>query len=294
MPSTLTLLSYAPVSRLLARRALLLLVPCIWLGCAQGAEVDEFEGYARPDGGLPLVDAGNGVRDSASSALPESSLPPGPVDPGPTTPLDTGVGGGASDSGTTPVDTGTQLPQDTGTPRDTGTDTSVTPPMDAAPDTSTPPRDASNDTGSTTPDTGTTPDANVTPEASTNPNMCSSTPAYPTTTECARCTCMRCAMEVSNCYASNESAKNTQCAAVQACAETNKCVDRDCYCGKDTSDFACLNNQNGACEQVIETAAGSDSALDVQRAGDDPQSPVGRAALIGACQVANCKSVCGL
>jgi hypothetical protein len=288
MPSTLTLPGPLPFARVGARTAALrLLLLGLLQACAQGIEPFEENGNIRFDGGTtldasPIVrdTGGQGALDTGSVTPPEDVWVPPPE------------AGGSVDSSTGPSDAGTTPVRDaTGpAPSDAAVDTSTP----STPDTSTP---STPDTGTTTPDTGTsTPDSGTTtPDTgTTNPTMCMGTPAYPTTTACARCTCMRCAQQVATCYASNESAKNTQCAAVQACAEANKCVDRDCYCGKDTSDLACINNQNGACEQVIETAAGTDSALDVSRAGDDPQNPVGRAALIGACQLANCRSECGL
>jgi hypothetical protein len=263
------------------RLLLLSLLPA----CAHGIEPFEENGNIRFDGGASL-DSSVVVRDTGT----------GPLDTGSVAPLEDAwmpppMTGGSVDSSTGPIDTGTLTPVRDATTPDTGNPT----PIDAAAETSTP---ATPDTGTSTPDTGTsTPDTGTTtPDTGTTepPQMCAATPAYPTTTACARCICMKCGSQVTACYASNDSAKNTQCAAVQACAEANKCVDRDCFCGKDTSDLACLSNQNGACKQVIATAAGSSNALDVQRAGDDLQNPVGRAAAIGACEVSNCKSECGL
>jgi hypothetical protein len=291
MPSTLIVLRLPPSVRALSRSSLRLLLLGLLPACAQGLEFEESKDTSfggAQDASGPVRDTGPASpglgTDAGGSGSPQDAWVP------PTQSVDTGVG---------PLDGGTG--GGTGGGRDAAADTAVPAPMDAAPDTSTPPRQdaapSTPDTGPSTPDTGpSTPDTGPsTPDTgTTNPQTCAATPAYPTTTACARCTCMRCGSQVTTCYASNDSAKNTQCARVQACAETNKCVDRDCYCGKDTSDIACLNDQNGACEQVIETAAGTTSPLDVSRAGDDPQSPVGRAALIGACQMANCRSDCGL
>ena len=44
----------------------------------------------------------------------------------------------------------------------------------------------------------------------------------------------------------------------------------------------------------IETAAGSDNPLDVQQQADDPSTALGSSVAVGACQVMNCRSECGL
>jgi hypothetical protein len=172
--------------------------------------------------------------------------------------------------------------RDAGTARDAGDGvlrpvdsgmTSVDPPTTPPVTTPTKPVDA----GSVT----------TQPEAGASGQMCSATPAYPTSTACAKCTCMKCATQVAACFAGADSAK---CASVQACAEKNHCAGEDCYCG---GSLLCLNPE-GKCRAEIEAAADATDPLGVQSAGNDANNPVGRAKAVGACEVANCKSECGL
>jgi hypothetical protein len=173
--------------------------------------------------------------------------------------------GSASDASSPQIDTSPPSgPVDSGTPK----------PADAAADTSAPkPADAGSDSS-----------------AATNGQMCATTPSYPTTTSCAKCTCTKCATQVATGYASSDSAKNAQCASVQTCAEINHCAGSNCYCG---DALLCLN-PSGACRSVIESAAGATDPLAVQRAADDANSGLGRANAIGSCQLNSCKSECGL
>jgi hypothetical protein len=101
---------------------------------------------------------------------------------------------------------------------------------------------------------------------------------------------MKCASQVTSCFASSDSAKNTTCATVHACAEKNHCAGEACYCG---SSLLCLSPE-GACKSEIETAANASGPLDVQNASNDPETPVARAKAVGDCQMANCRSECGL
>jgi hypothetical protein len=261
--------SYLPRTRC---RSLLLALSAVLISCAQGPDeiIDEY---------IPVIEAGrppvdSSLTDSSMSidppieepvVIPEASVPP----------LDAGVrdaGGGSPESGVLqPVDSGSTTPPDTGAPRDAGLD-STTPVKDAAPDTSTPV------------DTGTSPEAS-------NGLTCSTTPAYATATACAKCTCMKCAAPVMNCYASSDANKNMQCAAVQACAEQNHCVGAVCLCGE--GDPLCLS-ADGKCRQVIETAAGTSNALDINRMSGDTSTSVGRANAIGDCEMAQCRNECGL
>jgi hypothetical protein len=238
------------------------------IGCATAPDGSELPDLVRDaaaviDEPMVEIEAGEVLAPYDSGILPI----PGPIDAG------NARDAGKSDAATTtPSDAGSTTP-----PRDSGT---TQPPVDAG--TPPPPVDAGSDSGQTMSDAG-----------GGTGQMCSAAPAYPTTTACAKCTCMKCASQVTACYASTDSAKNTQCAAVQACAETNHCTGEACYCGN-ASTLACAFNPEGACRQVIETAAGSDNPLDVQNASGDLNSPVGRANAIGTCEQMNCKSECGL
>lgn len=247
--------------------------------CAQGISGEEL-----PDDILPYDAA---LRDTSvvesGAYVPEqdTSIPVPPTSDGGTTPVvdastparDASTGG--NDAATTPIDTGVG-PADTSTP----------PQMDAAPDTSTPVRDAAPmlDTSTQPVDTG-APDV-----SQPNTNTCATTQTYPTTTSCAKCTCTKCAAPVASCYASSDSAKNTQCIAVQTCAEKNTCWGQECYCGNSA---LCLNPE-GACRQVIETATGTNNALEINNMSNDTNTAVGRAKAIGSCQSTQCKSECGL
>lgn len=247
------------------------LITCMLSACAAGVE----------DGGFQLDDLS---ADDAASIVPAMMPPPspeagvilppaqgGPVPIVPVLPTDAGTG--------TTRDTGTSAPRDAGTstpvnPNPPSLDAGSQPPLDAG---TQPPRDA-----------GTQPVADA--GGGTSTNMCSSAPAYPTSTECGKCTCMRCATQVTSCAASSDSAKNTQCLAVRSCAEKNACTGQACYCG---SSLLCLN-PDGPCRQEIEAAAGGSDVTVVQEASMNPESPLGRSVAVGECQLQNCRRECGL
>jgi hypothetical protein len=233
--------------------------------CAEGVTGDDIGQYA-------MFDASVETQPEAAVAEPEAGVILAPYDAGPVVP---------------------NIPpnstvRDSGTARDAGStdtparlDASVTP-LDSSTGGST-------DTGAPKPvDSGTTPPK--TDAATSGGATCAAAPAYSTATNCAKCTCTKCASQVTACFASSDSAKNTQCASVQACAETNHCAGEDCYCG---SSLLCLDPA-GMCKSVIETAANATSPLDVQSAGNDANNPVGRAKAIGECEKTSCKSECGL
>lgn len=252
-----------------ALKAIGLAVPTLLASaCAQAPDGSDYAPYATFDSGI--------VIDEEEDAGPEQVTAPvlAPWDAGSVVP----------NLNTTPTT------RDAGPTRDSGSSVGVLQPVDSGVN-STP-----LDSGSTQPTTPTKPvDAGAsTPPAdagtSSSGQMCAAAPAYSTTTSCAKCTCMKCASQVTACFASNDSARNTQCGNVQACAEKNHCQGEDCYCG---GALLCLNPA-GACKDVIETAAGATDPLGVQNAGNDANSAVGRAKAIGACELANCKSECGL
>jgi hypothetical protein len=120
---------------------------------------------------------------------------------------------------------------------------------------------------------------------------CEAAAGYPTADACAQCICAKCATQVTACYASNDAAKNTQCGLVQACAEKSHCTSSDCYCG---DALLCLGTPTGACVSVIETAAGTQDSIEILRASNDLDSPVGRANQIGMCSSQSCARECGL
>lgn len=248
-------------------RGLIFALSSLLLSCAQGVLPEEIiDDVFIPDAG-PHVDAS--VAEAAAQIEIPVEEPVAIPEAGPAVMQD--ASNGARDAG---AEAGALQPVDAGKP-----ETST--PLDAAPEASTPVKDAAPET-STPVDTG-VPDA-------PSGLMCSATPAYPTTTACAKCVCTKCAAPVASCYASTDAAKNTQCAAVQACAEQNHCVGADCLCG---DSVLCLN-PNGKCRQVIESAAGTSNALDIQRMGNDTSTSVGRANAIGTCESSSCKSECGL
>jgi hypothetical protein len=113
---------------------------------------------------------------------------------------------------------------------------------------------------------------------------------YSATTPCAKCTCTECKTQVSNCFASSEPAKNTNCATLNACAERNHCAGESCYCG---SSLLCLN-PDGPCKSEIEMVANASGPLDVQNASNDSTSSVARAIAVSDCALANCRVDCGL
>jgi hypothetical protein len=248
-------------------RGLIIALSSLLISCAQGVLPDEvIEDVVVPDAGHP-VDASPDTAAQIQTPIEEPVAIPPEAGMAPVPDSSTGT----RDAG---MEAGPLQPVDAGKP-----ETST--PLDAAPDTSTPVKDSGPET-STPVDTG-VPDA---PSAL----MCSAAPAYPTSTDCAKCICTKCASMVMSCYASSDSAKNTQCAAVQACAEQNHCTGADCLCG---DSVLCLS-PNGKCRQVIETAAGTSNALDIQRLGNDTSTSVGRANAIGTCESSSCKSECGL
>ncbi|HEX6246077.1 MAG TPA: hypothetical protein VFZ61_34370 [Polyangiales bacterium] len=262
-------------------RLLWLALPCVLAACAEGIGFPEDE-FMQADGAV-MVDSSRPKPDGALATPDTGSVTPT---------NDAGSVGPTEDVSSPPVDTGTPAAEDTGTtptedagttpPTDAGSDTGPQTPMDASrPDATTPVMDAAPEAGP--------PDAMPPmPEASTNPNQCANTPSYATTTACAKCTCMKCPQRVETCYESNEASKNSQCIMVQACAEQNKCVQEGCYCGESS----CLS-PSGPCRALIEQVAGG-GPLSVQRAEADAQHALGRASLIGACQLENCRTECGL
>jgi hypothetical protein len=232
--------------------------------CAQPPDVDDFLQFELEDSSVvvpPGMDAGppGGPGAGGDSSVP--IIPPIIVPDG-------GSTGGLDASVPPRMDAGREAgvsnpPQpDASRPADAAADVVVI----------TPPRDSGPETG---PVQG---------------NTCSTTPAYPTPDACSKCICERCASQVANCYASNEPAKNDQCKAVRTCAQTSNCTSTACYCGASPT---CLF-PDGPCMQVIETAVGSTNLLDIQAAGDDPNSPVGRSNLVGMCEMSSCAAECGL
>jgi hypothetical protein len=238
-------------------------------GCAAGVEEGGFE----PD--LGITDATATVPPSTPPVVEAGIILP-PFDAG----LPPVVPDLPRDAAAPPRDTGTSAPQDSGsqTPLDSGSQT----PLDSGSQTPL-------DSGSQTPrDTGTPPP--VDSGGGTATNMCAAAPAYSTASECGKCTCMRCATQVTSCVASADSAKNTVCATVRSCAEKNSCTGSGCYCG---SSLLCLN-PDGPCRQEIETAAASTDVAVIQEASMNAESPVGRSVAVGECQLQNCRQECGL
>lgn len=234
-----------------------------WLvACAEGVDGSELD-YSFEDSGIVHEEQDAGWQ-------PEAGVILAPFDGGSVVPnlpdaavvRDSGGAAQPKDSSTpAPVDSGTTKPVDASMP-------TPTPTVDAA--APQPPK----------------PDAGPAPSA----NACAAAPAYATTTACSKCACSKCGTEVTACYASSEAAKNTQCGAIEACAETSKCTGESCFCG---TSLTCLF-PDGACRTQIQAGAGSDSLTDVQAARDDANSSVARANAVGACRLANCKSECGL
>jgi hypothetical protein len=259
-------------------RLLTLAVPVALAACAQGVSLDEEIDYVSYDAG-----------PARGAALPDSATPSEPPVAYPAPYPDHSVPWFLDASGSTSDAGGTQAV--TPRPVDSGTPSSMAA-LDAAADTSTLSRDAANDNSTPARDaaaeTSTVVDAGA-PGAGSGP-MCSATPAYPTATTCGACTCTKCAAQVASCYASNDTAKNTHCAAVQACAEQNHCVGSACYCGDSP---LCLN-PNGKCRAIIEAAAGTTNKFDIQRAGDDTNTALGRAKAIGNCELSSCRTECSL
>jgi hypothetical protein len=210
----------------------------------------------------PVVDAGLVLPPFDSGSI----VPVLPMSP----PRDAGSTSSVRDAGST-------------TPRDSGSAVQPTPtptPMDSGSSTPTP----------TPVDTGAPPPPPVDSGSTAGANMCSAAPSYSTASSCGKCTCMKCATQVTTCFASSETATNATCATVHACAEKNHCAGEACYCG---SSLLCLN-PDGACKAEIETAANASGPLDVQNASNDANSAVARARAVGDCQTANCRSECGL
>ncbi len=111
--------------------------------------------------------------------------------------------------------------------------------------------------------------------------MCTTTIAQG---ECASCLCANCSEELAACT-------DEGCSAVQACAIERRCEGDACFCG--TASFAaCSVNANGRCKTVIEEAAGTTRATQIQTIGDDPDSALGRSQAVGACRRAQCSREC--
>ena len=243
---------------------LALLLASLLPACAEGPDGEDYVAYGAFDASS-VVDAPGpttifdplGLSDTGA---PSVSAPVVPV-------LRDAGSSSVSDAGQTPRDAGTPTASiDSGAvrPVDAGFDAGAPKPVDAGPVATT--------------------------DAGSNGQMCAVAPSYATTTACSKCTCSKCGSQITACYASSEAAKNTQCAAVRACAETNHCTGESCFCG---SSLTCLF-PDGPCKSVIETAAGSAELSQVQAARDDPQSALGRSNTAGSCQQMNCKSECGL
>lgn len=275
-------------NQLLTPRTLTVLGSC-WLvallvSCAEapnGSDIEPLETDTGTVTAEPGEDASDADRPPVANGQSPGALDAGSSqEAGAPSSGEGGTGNGEPDAGDPTMDTdaGMSSMPDTGPPPslDAGTD-SGPPPMDASQpvDSAPPPQD----TGSQEP-----------PDTGANANVCSATPTYATVTSCAQCTCMKCGNQVHSCYASGDATKDSQCASVQNCAEKAQCVDTDCYCGSDT---LCLS-PNGACRTQIASAAGTTSALLIANLRRDTSTSIGRAAAIGQCQVANCKSECGL
>jgi hypothetical protein len=109
--------------------------------------------------------------------------------------------------------------------------------------------------------------------------------------DCERCTCMQCAEQVTACFASDNTARNEKCKAVEECAVEKQCSGQACYCG--TASFVqCAFFANGPCIDVIEDAAGSSSPAVTESQRQDPNTALGRAQLLGDCRRAQCRSEC--
>lgn len=136
------------------------------------------------------------------------------------------------------------------------------------------------------PDTGTAAPS----DAGAAPAACASTPSYLTPDACSQCICAKCASEVAVCYASPDRTKNQQCRQIRECAQANQCAGTECYCGDSSR---CLTEPTGACVEVIQRVAGTDSTLQIMSASNDPASPVGRANTLSMCSQSSCAAECG-
>ena len=119
---------------------------------------------------------------------------------------------------------------------------------------------------------------------------CQASPGYPANDACSRCLCDLCSKQVAGCYDSGDSARDAQCASVQACAEAAQCAGDACYCGEGNP--LCLAPR-GPCRQVIEGVVGSSLLTAVLLARDDPNHALNRANQIGTCGLTQCRQECG-
>lgn len=108
------------------------------------------------------------------------------------------------------------------------------------------------------------------------------------TDACLSCSCISCTDEMFGCFDSGESERDTHCGAINQCARDNDCVDRACYCGESA---ACLT-PDGPCVDAIDNAASVPGPLVVDQEGMDPETAIGRAKALSACNVINCSDVC--
>lgn len=253
--------------RSVGRRCAALLLPVVLSACATGVgdaefgpdDFSEFDSAAMvPPTMVPPIEEGGVILPPYDAGVPVVPvIPPrdsGTRDSGSSGPRDSGTPPTPVDSGS--LDSGSQPPLDSGSQ----------PPLDSG---SEPPPDAG---------------------GGSSGQMCAAAPNYPTTSECGKCTCMRCATQITSCAASTDSAKNTQCLAVRSCAEKNSCSGQGCYCGSSPLCF----NPDGPCRQEIETAAGGSDLSTIQEASMNADSPVGRSVAVGECQLQNCRRECGL
>jgi hypothetical protein len=107
---------------------------------------------------------------------------------------------------------------------------------------------------------------------------------------CGSCQCAHCASELLACEASGDSARDTACRAVEACATANDCAGQGCYCGLNV--VGCELAPTGPCRKQIEAAAGTTSALAIMAQYGDPASILGRAGALGTCRRSSCISDC--
>jgi hypothetical protein len=110
---------------------------------------------------------------------------------------------------------------------------------------------------------------------------------------CSQCICKSCKTDVELCFASGDATKDSQCKAIQECAETNHCASDPCYCVPTLANGFCAN-PDGPCVAPIKVVSGNASATQVQMMGADSTNPIGRANNVGKCTQTNCRSQCQL
>jgi len=110
---------------------------------------------------------------------------------------------------------------------------------------------------------------------------------------CETCQCTHCATEFLACSASGNTARDTACSSVEACAAKNNCSGQACYCGDaNPLSLECSLRPNGACQREVESAAGTGLSLVIDAQYNDPNSVLGRARALGECRRQNCASAC--